>query len=497
MTERGSRFNRRASARSRSQIFGSGEFSASYMSNSRSSSRNSSFQNVLPLDDMNDLESGPSFPNQTGNGIENGDVSGKYYYRDGLKRFQPKLGFLWCWLFLKQKCDALRGLKNCYFFRSTRVFRFMLISLVFVLPIVFVFSLGFRIEINTSNDALYFHFHWSSGYDQTEESNGPWVIGVIADLDKGSKVSSPKESERWKSYFKRGKLSNVGTQEFSFVLEWLDDSEGVEISTRISEDGRGMELSDLCKFQNRILAPDDRTGIVYEIMNPLGGIDRFTGQPYVAARYVLSDGNGNEVKGFKGEWMTVKDKDLYIGGHGRERTSAKNGTHIESYNPMWVKRIDAEGTVHHLDWSDNYNAVRRAAGASFPGYLENEAVLWSSRRRCWIFLPRRWSQEPYDDEKNEYRGWNKEIIASEDFSQIHVVDLDIELDGEKGFSSAKFVPGSNENLICALRTVEHEETNLYETYLTIFSVDNGKLFFSDALVGRQKYEGIEFLAEWN
>ena len=49
----------------------------------------------------------------------------------------------------------------------------------------------------------------------------------------------------------------------------------------------------------------------------------------------LSDGPGNVAKGFKGEWMTVKDGDLWVGGLGKEWTTTE-GVFV-SHNPMWVK----------------------------------------------------------------------------------------------------------------------------------------------------------------
>lgn len=36
---------------------------------------------------------------------------------------------------------------------------------------------------------------------------------------------------------------------------------------------------------------------------------------------ILEDGPGDVNKGFKGEWMSVKDKNLYVGGLGKEWTS--------------------------------------------------------------------------------------------------------------------------------------------------------------------------------
>lgn len=49
----------------------------------------------------------------------------------------------------------------------------------------------------------------------------------------------------------------------------------------------------------------------------------------------LNDGPGNTTKGFKGEWMTVKDENLYVGGLGKEWTTS-DGIFV-NYNPMYIK----------------------------------------------------------------------------------------------------------------------------------------------------------------
>ncbi|RYG44007.1 hypothetical protein EON67_12240, partial [archaeon] len=51
-------------------------------------------------------------------------------------------------------------------------------------------------------------------------------------------------------------------------------------------------------------------------------------------------------------------------------------------------------------------------------YLLHETVVWSPFRRAWVVLPRRMSHEPYDDVKDEQKGANTIIIASEDFSVV-------------------------------------------------------------------------------
>jgi soluble calcium-activated nucleotidase 1 len=76
-----------------------------------------------------------------------------------------------------------------------------------------------------------------------------------------------------------------------------------------------MELSDLVRYNDRLYSCDDRTGVVYEILqNPEGA--------KAVPRYILMDGNGENSKGFKCEWGTVKDGLLYIGSFGKEFTNS-------------------------------------------------------------------------------------------------------------------------------------------------------------------------------
>ena len=61
----------------------------------------------------------------------------------------------------------------------------------------------------------------------------------------------------------------------------------------------------------------------------------------------------------------------------------------------------------------------------------------------------------------------------------------------RGFSSFKFLPGSKDSIIVALKTEEvHGET---KSYITAFTLD-GDILMSDTLVSQKyKYEGVEFL----
>lgn len=60
----------------------------------------------------------------------------------------------------------------------------------------------------------------------------------------------------------------------------------------------------------KLYTVDDRTGVVFEILGN-------TAVP----RHILTDGDGNVAKGFKAEWMAVKDYKLYVGGMGKEWTT--------------------------------------------------------------------------------------------------------------------------------------------------------------------------------
>lgn len=64
----------------------------------------------------------------------------------------------------------------------------------------------------------------------------------------------------------------------------------------------------------------------------------------------------------------MKDKRLYVGGLGKEWTTEKGK--VVNLNPQWVKSIGPEGDVRHIDWHENYNALRKKVGMELPG-MEN------------------------------------------------------------------------------------------------------------------------------
>jgi soluble calcium-activated nucleotidase 1 len=304
-------------------------------------------------------------------------------------------------------------------------------------------------------------------------------IGVVTDLDFASKVDQGLGQSYWKSFYREATLTrDAQTGRYSVLFD-ADKSQTV-LRTRLNLDDRGMELSWLASFGGVLYAGDDRAGVVYSIENG-----------HASARFVLADGDGRAEKGFKSEWAAVKDGSLYVGSFGKEWSNEK-GEFINN-NPQWVKVIDRHGGVTHVDWTRNYEALRRATGHSFPGYLFHEAAAWNPALQRWVFVPRRASTERYDAELDEVRGANLIIVADASFTdiQVHKVNTDMPLDGvqPKGFSDIKFVPGHPRDII-ALRSMEHKGQT--KSWISVFNID-GVVLMEDVYIDAHKFEGIEFL----
>lgn len=81
------------------------------------------------------------------------------------------------------------------------------------------------------------------------------------------------------------------------------------------------------------------------------------------------------------------------------------------------------------------------------------------------------------------------FIANERFTDITVKHIG-ELSKTRGFSSFKFIPETNDQVIVALKS--EEVSGKIASYLTIFKID-GKILLKEKYVGDVKYEGIEFI----
>jgi len=191
-----------------------------------------------------------------------------------------------------------------------------------------------------------------------------YKIGIITDLDE---LSQKEKNNEWQSKFKIGFLKRMDSGKY--VVTW--ESETILEST-LSQGGRGMELSELIFFNGNLYSCDDRTGIIYEIIND-----------HVVPRYILADGDGMKKKPFKCEWMTVKNGKLYVGGFGKEWV---RNNKIENRDPQWIKEIDKDGRITHIDWTENYEALRIATKTQYPGYLLHESCNWHFKEKKMVFF---------------------------------------------------------------------------------------------------------------
>lgn len=295
-------------------------------------------------------------------------------------------------------------------------------------------------------------------------------IGVIADLDVASRSS---KAQTWFSFMKRGFLT-LSESEDRLQVEW--DTDMLTLESHLSEKGRGMELSELVVFNGHLYSVDDRTGIVYRI-------EGSRAVPWV----ILPDGDGSVSKGFKAEWLAVKDEHLYVGGLGKEWTTTSG--EVVNNNPEWVKVVGCHGDVQHENWVPHYNSLRNAAGINPPGYLIHEAAAWSDNFQRWFFLPRRASHERYEETADERRATNLLLSCPADFSYIKLRQVG-PLNPTHGFSSFKFVPGTDDQIIVALKS--EEDDGKIATYMIAFTLD-GHVLMPEIKIGDVKYEGLEFI----
>ncbi|XP_008486149.1 apyrase-like [Diaphorina citri] len=298
-----------------------------------------------------------------------------------------------------------------------------------------------------------------------------FIIGIISDNDEKSKSRYTPDS--WESKFVRGKL--IWDERSRHLSVEFDRRNTKVLTSGFNLGGRGMELSELIYYDAVLTAFDDKSGIVYKIEN--GDI-----YPWV----ILASGDGKMNKGFKSEWATVKSNRLIVGSHGTLNGYSRNPRTI--HETQWVKVIGPNGEVRHVNWVENYARVQNSSGC--VGYLTHEAVCWSEMHKKWFFLPRKCSYEAYSADTYDRKGSNILISTDDYFQTFHKVRVG-KLSPTQGFSSFKFLPGSNDMIIIALKTMESRSSSM--THITAFTLE-GEILLEDTLISNtDKFEGMEFI----
>jgi len=310
-------------------------------------------------------------------------------------------------------------------------------------------------------------------------------VTTVGDIDTSKDVSNANNSNNGAAGTSHSNVASSSSSSSSSSSPTVTWGATNRMETALAANNRSIELSDMVWFQGRFLTVCDYTGVVYKFRPQTGEI---------FPRYILADGDGKEQRALKAEWMTVYGPHLLVGSHGKEWSS--NGV-VLARGAEWVKVIDGGGKVSSVDWGAVYQRIRAAAGASTPGYLSHEAVLWHEPARRWVFLPRKASLNgvPFDDETDESMGANLLIIVSEDLESEVTVRTVGPLEPEWGFAAVARVPGS----ALLLATKVREVGPVTQTKLALFDLE-GKMYFpGDGFIhvaGDYKYEGIEFLGQF-
>ena len=325
-------------------------------------------------------------------------------------------------------------------------------------------------------------------------------FAAITDLDKLSRVKDDFNNPLFHAMILPGRIHHLpehtnSKQKSEYYTVTFDQPQ--TLTTALNDGGRGAEYSELTLFDHRLLTVDDRTGAVVELLHSQNIPDKLV----PITRYIFTEGNGeHNSKGMKWEWALVKDDELYIGGIGKEMQYS-NGD-VDHANAMWIAIIGRQGQVRRVDWSAQYNFVRRYMGCQLPGYMAHEAILWSHHLRKWVFLPRRVSTHQYVADLDERLGSNKVIIVDEEFSHAKVIEIDLQHHeaGLRGFSSFAFVPNTQDQHVLALRSVEEDCVSgnstscQFRTYICAFELLSGDVLMEEVLMDQAvKFEGLEFV----
>jgi len=311
-------------------------------------------------------------------------------------------------------------------------------------------------------------------YQRYGENTTEYTLAIITDEDQASQIeledaeAARQSTVRYDSLHRRVDPQSGAV---SYDLEQLPEDEGGRnrLISLVAEGGRGAEFSELAIFGQRLLAFDDRTGLVCEV--------RAAHQ--LIPRQILMTGSGDEkFKGFKSEWATLKGDELYAGSHGKNAEES------------WVKVLDRDYGLTSYDWDGPYRKMCEAVGGDpDQGYVIHEAGEWHPVYGKWYFFPRKISHEPFDEPKDEReKGANTMIVADADFEDIQTLTVGQRVP-ERGVSSFKVIPGRPHECV-GLKSVEIGDKT--ETYLFCFDLD-GHVLTDDTFLGAYKCEGVEIL----
>ncbi|XP_036693866.1 soluble calcium-activated nucleotidase 1 isoform X2 [Balaenoptera musculus] len=206
---------------------------------------------------------------------------------------------------------------------------------------------------------------------------------------------------------------------------------------------------------------------------------------YLKKGYLTLSDSGDRVAVEWDQGREVLESHLAEKGRGMELSD------LIVFNGKLYSVDDRTGVVYQIEGSKAvpWVILSDGDGTVGKGYLIHESACWSDTLQRWFFLPRRASHERYSEKDDERRGTNLLLSAAQDFGDISVRHVG-EVVPTHGFSSFKFIPNTDDQIIVALKS--EEDSGQIATYVMAFTLD-GRFLLPETKIGSVKYEGIEFI----
>ncbi|VVC34229.1 Apyrase, partial [Cinara cedri] len=317
-------------------------------------------------------------------------------------------------------------------------------------------------------------------------------IAVVSDLETDSKV--PGGNNAWYTYYKKGYLTyDPNSEEVSVRWDSGEERGDQYYTNDANEKGRGFELSEITTFDGHLIAADDQTGILYVyekgifkswLAVPISKENSDADSPDHHPGEVIKEinANGDQPKRtvvMPIEWATVKDDHLYVGPNGRDGLN-------------FVAKINKDRQIEFIDWEKNFKALKSVVGVE-SGYMVHESCVYSDVHKKFYLLPKRASEKAFNEETDNENNSNWLLSLTDENGDKPTVKKEAVIVqhpdySDRAYTSFRFIPNSNDNLIVALQSSD----KLNATYITVFTID-GKSILNSTKVSDIQYEGLEFI----
>ena len=325
-------------------------------------------------------------------------------------------------------------------------------------------------------------------------ANAPtkFCLGFISDQDENSRLDGDFEGEDvtfFESFFLTAELAfEAATGKYTFEVK----TENEMISEEGDSKKRGAEYSILEFFNGKVVTACDRTGNLDFVEKDE---DFFHIAPCMDAegnRVKIPMGDGSKAKPFKCEWSCQIGECMYVGSTGKERTD--DDGHVVHEGEMWVKKIDKDWKIEHVDWRREYNTLRSVTkSGQGHGYHVHEAGRWSEVHKRWFFFPRKLSREPYDEKADEQKCCNLFISADEEFNTTSVIAAPrLDFLRLRGCSDFLFIPGTMDTHLFVTRTEEVDDGGV-KTFASVIDLAGNTLMEETVIKSERKFEGVAII----